>query len=103
MWDCHVHTRLSLSIPFWLSRKRAELRAQNGGPHLDAVEQDMDYVKSEHEAGIFYARHFGWLTIEGFDQKNVLEEKIELSKEEIHRKMYLYLGYSQADYVDSIL
>ncbi len=85
-----------LSLPFWLSRKRAELRAQSGGSKLDAVEQDIDYVKAGHEAGIFYAKHFGWMVIDG------IENGQEVSSAEIHRKIYLWLGYGPANYVDSI-
>lgn len=85
-----------LSLPFWLSRKRAELRAQNGGPKLDAVESDIEYVKQGHEAGIFYANHFKWMVIEG------VENGQEVSAKEIHRKIHLWLGYLPANYIDSI-
>jgi dTMP kinase len=85
-----------LSLPFWLSRKRAELRAQNGGPKLDAVESDIEYIKQGHMAGLFYAKHFKWLVIEG------VEGGQEVSAKEIHRKMYLWLGYGPANYIDSI-
>ncbi len=85
-----------LSLPFWLSRKRAELRAQKGGAKLDAVEKDMDYVKNGHEAGQFYAKEFNWLTIEG------LNDGVELPPEEIHRQIYLYLGYGDKKYAESI-
>lgn len=85
-----------LSLPFWLSRKRAELRARNGGSKLDTVERDIEYVKAGHEAGIFYANYFKWMVIDG------IENGQEVSAEEIHRKMYLWLGYLPANYIDSI-
>ncbi len=70
-----------LKIPFWLSRARAERRSANGGPALDAVESDMDYVRKGHEGGIFYAEHFGWEVVEG------LEDKRELTPDEVHQKV----------------
>jgi dTMP kinase len=90
------HEVIYLSLPFWLSRKRAELRAQGGGDRLDAVEKDIDYVKAGHEAGMFYANYFKWLIIEG------IEHGQEVPVKEIHRKMYLWLGYGPANYIDSI-
>lgn len=80
-----------LSIPFWLSRKRAELRAQKNGGKLDAVESDIDYVKQGHEAGEFYAKHFGWKVVDGFI------DGTELSEVDVHRQLFgnidhLFLG-----------
>lgn len=76
-----------LALPFSFSRNRAEYRSKNGGSKLDAVEKDMDYVKSGHEAGIFYAEYFGWTIIEG------LEGGRELTPEEIHEKIALVVEY----------
>jgi dTMP kinase len=71
---------LYLMIPFWLSRARAERRAKETGGKLDAVESDIDYVRMGHEGGIFYAEHFGWEVVE------CLDDKRELSREEVHEK-----------------
>jgi dTMP kinase len=75
-----------LSLPFWLSRKRAELRSVSGGSKLDAVEKDLDYVKRGHDSGIFYAEHFNWHVVEG------LKDKRELTPEEIHQQVLHVLG-----------
>jgi dTMP kinase len=72
---------LYLMIPFWLSRARAQRRADGGGPKLDAVESDLDYVKKGHEGGVFYAEQFGWEVVEG------LEHEHELTPEEVHQKV----------------
>ncbi len=74
-----------LTIPFWLSRKRAQLRQDGGGAKLDAVEKDIEYVKAGHNAGIFYAKHFQWHTVDGF------KDDKELSVEEIHLQVKLAL------------
>jgi len=95
------HDILYLSIPFWLSQQRAELRARGGGKKLDTVEKDVEYVKNGHEAGIFYAHYFKWLIIEGIDCNGSLE-KVELTKKEIHKKICLSLGYASTEYFDSI-
>lgn len=85
-----------LALPFWLSRKRAELRAQAGGPKLDAVESDTQYVKQGHEAGLFYARHFSWTLVDGF------QNKTELTPQEVHRQIVVALGYAGQGYTESI-
>jgi hypothetical protein len=77
-----------LALPFWLSRKRAELRAQNGGPKLDVVESDIEYVKQGHNAGLFYAQHFGWSIVDGFQNSK------ELTREEVHQAIVATLGYA---------
>lgn len=77
-----------LALPFWLSRKRAVLRAQSGGPQLDAVESDKEYVKQGHKAGLFYAKHFKWHVVNG------LQERKELTREEIHAQIAALLGYA---------
>jgi dTMP kinase len=71
---------LYLKIPFWLSRARAQKRADENGGKLDAVEKDADYVRMGHEGGIFYAEKFGWEVIE------CLVDKHELTREEVHMK-----------------
>lgn len=76
-----------LSLPFWLSRKRAQERASSGGPKLDAVESDIEYVKQGHRSGLFYAEHFDWTTVDG------IEEDVELTREEIHKRIAVKLGY----------
>lgn len=81
------HEIVYLSIPFWLSRKRTELRAEGCDDKLDAVESDIEYVKQGHEAGQFYAKYFRWIVVSG------LEGKVELSRDEIHRKICKKLGY----------
>lgn len=85
-----------LALPFWLSRKRAELRATSGGSKLDAVEKDMEYVKAGHDAGLFYASYLKWLVVDG------IENGQELSPEKIHQKVFLWLGYADKSYIDSI-
>lgn len=75
-----------LHIPFWLSRKRAQIREDGGGAKLDAVEKDIDYVKQGHEAGMFYAKHFKWSIVDG------LVEGRELSVEQIHHRVRCTLG-----------
>ena len=77
-----------LSLPFWLSRKRAEQRSATGGSKLDSVEKDMDYVKSGHDAGIFYAEHFNWHVVSG------LKYKKELTPLEVHLRVLSALGYA---------
>ena len=69
-----------LALPFWISRKRAKDRAEKGGPKLDAVESDIEYVKQGHNAGLFYAEHFSWKVIEG------MAFQTELTREEIHER-----------------
>lgn len=80
-----------LSLPFWLSRKRAEIRSALGGSKLDAVEKDIDYVKRGHEAGIFYAEYFSWNVVEG------LKDKRELTPDEVHSQVLSALGYTGSD------
>lgn len=75
-----------LTIPFWLSRKRAQLRQDGGGEKLDTVEKDINYVKAGHEAWMFYAKHFNWLVVDCF------EDKQELSKDQIHQKVKIALS-----------
>ena len=70
-----------LTIPFWLSRKRATLRAQAEGGQLDAVEKDVEYVKAGHDAGVFYARQYGWCVVDG------LVKDRELSPDEVHEEV----------------
>ncbi len=72
---------LYLMIPFWLSRARAERRAQEEGGKLDAVESDIDYVRMGHEGGVFYAKHFGWEVVQ------CLQDRHELSRGEVHEKV----------------
>lgn len=83
----HPHDIVYLSIPFWLSRKRAELREQAGGAKLDAVEKDMEYVKNGHDAGQFYAKTLGWHKVEG------LVDDHELSSLQVHKEVADVLGY----------
>lgn len=83
----HPHDIVYLSIPFWLSRKRAELREQSGGARLDAVEKDMEYVKNGHDAGHFYANALGWHKVEG------LVDGHELSPLQVHKEVADVLGY----------
>ncbi len=85
-----------LSLPFWLSRKRAEQRAQKGGPKLDAVESDIEYVKQGHEAGLFYAKHFEWQVVEG------VRDSHERTPEQIHKEVVVVAGYAGKEYFDSI-
>ncbi len=75
------HKVVYLSLPFWLSRKRAELRAAQTGGTLDAVERDTAYVKAGHESGLFYANHFDWSVID------CLEGERELTRAEVHKKI----------------
>lgn len=75
-----------LTIPFWLSRKRAQLRQDGGGAKLDAVEKDIEYVKAGHNAGVFYANHFQWLIVNGMDVGG-LGSDYELTPEQIHEKV----------------
>mgnify|MGYP003521750018 CR=1 FL=1 len=70
-----------LTIPFWLSRARAKRREDGGGPSMDAVEKDIEYVKAGHEGGLFYAKELGWQII------NCLEEEVELTPEQVHNKI----------------
>lgn len=74
-----------LTIPFWLSRKRAKIRQDSGGPKLDTVEKDLEYVKAGHDAGIFYANYFQWNIVEG------IKNDKELSFEEIHEQVKIAL------------
>jgi dTMP kinase len=99
----HPNEIVYLALPFWLSRKRAELRAQKTGGKLDAVERDIKYVKAGHEAGIFYAKHFGWHVVECF-QPGVkkVREAHELSAEEVSKQIVALLGYAGQEYTDSI-
>ena len=86
-----------LDLPFCLSRKRAALRSANGGSKLDAVEKDPNYIKQGHEAGLFYAKHFGWHIVEGFKGGR------ELTVEEVHKQVVLALGFwDPVAYVDSV-
>jgi dTMP kinase len=95
-----------LSLPFWLSQKRAALRAQKEGGQLDAVEKDIDYVKAGHEAGIFYAHHFRWSIVECFLSRDTqvadLHDGKELSIEEVHKQIRILLGYAGKNFFDSI-
>lgn len=76
-----------LTIPFWLSRARAKKREASGGEKVDAVEKDIKYVKAGHEGGLFYAKLYGWITVEG------VEEGRELSALEIHDCVKKQLGF----------
>lgn len=69
---------LYLMIPFWLSRARAQARAEATGGKLDAVEKDSNYVRMGHEGGIFYAEKFEWEVVK------CLKGKHQLTREEVH-------------------
>ena len=67
-------TIMYLALPFSISLRRAELRAQATSSTLDAVEKDKKYVRQGHNAGIFYARHFGWNVVNGVSRGKELTE-----------------------------
>jgi dTMP kinase len=68
-----------LELPFDITQKRALMRADAVGGQLDAVECDSSYVRNGYEAGIFYSRKFGWLSI-----PCVKEDGYELTRSEVH-------------------
>jgi dTMP kinase len=73
------HVTVYLELPFEVTQKRAQMRADSLGGQLDAVERDLDYVRNGYEAGLFYARKFGWLSI-----PCVKESGYELTRHEVH-------------------
>jgi dTMP kinase len=74
------HVTVYLELPFEVSQKRAQLRAQSTGGQLDAVERDLVYVRNGHEAGMFYAKTFNWLSI-----PCVRDDGYELTRVEVHQ------------------
>lgn len=70
---------LYLRLPYDISRRRASERAQKKREPLDRVERDDAYTKNSYEAGLFYAKHFGWTIIPCTDSTGR-----ELSQEEVH-------------------
>jgi dTMP kinase len=68
-----------LELPFEVSLARAKKRAEESGGQLDAVERDVGYVRNGHEAGIFYAKKFGWLRI-----PCATSDGYELTPDEVH-------------------
>ncbi len=70
-----------LTLPFEVTMKRALSRAEKAGGQVDHVEKDDNYVRQGHEAGLFYAKHFGWRLVD------CVEEGRELTPVEVHHKV----------------
>lgn len=70
-----------LTLPFEVTMARALSRAEKLGGTVDHVEKDVEYVKQGHDAGIFYAKHFGWRLVD------CVEEGTALSPEDVHTKV----------------
>jgi len=70
-----------LMLPFEVTMSRASSRAEKTGGKVDHVERDTNYVKQGHDAGIFYAKHFGWRLVECVDGER------ELTAQEVHLKV----------------
>lgn len=72
------HVVIYLHIPAWLSMQRAETRAASLGEKVDAAEADKEYIIDSHNAGMYYAKTFNWVVVDGMAGGS------ELSKEHIH-------------------
>jgi dTMP kinase len=72
-----------LDLPPEVSCARARSRAKSSGTTPDAVESDMEYVRTGAETGRLYAEHFGWSIVECVDAQNGYEK----TPDEIHQEI----------------
>lgn len=85
-----------LMLPWEISLRRLKERAVATNDQLDAVEQDLGYMENSHYAGIFYAKHLNWETI---DCMNGDSEK---TPKQILNEARGLMGLFGPDYTDSI-
>lgn len=85
-----------LMLPWEVSLRRLNERAIATNDTLDVVEQDLEYMKNSHDAGIFYAKHFKWEIIDCMDGE------MEKTPGQILHTARCRTGLWSPDYFDSI-
>lgn len=80
-------TVIYLTIPYNIFEKRMESRRQNQNINIDKVEMDEGYIKASIDRGEDIAEYCGWKIVDG------VEGGVELSREQVHKKISEILGF----------